>query len=47
MTAAAYLIAHTPQGFFPLLNGGELAALNCFEILYLAPAGPRPLSVDA
>tara|TARA_R110002096_G_scaffold132776_2_gene283344 strand:- start:1487 stop:1591 length:105 start_codon:yes stop_codon:yes gene_type:complete len=25
MTAAAYFIAHLPQGFFPLLNGGELA----------------------
>jgi putative oxidoreductase len=26
LMAAAYFIAHAPQGFFPLLNGGELAA---------------------
>tara|TARA_R110002051_G_C8350216_1_gene439971 strand:+ start:270 stop:422 length:153 start_codon:yes stop_codon:yes gene_type:complete len=47
MTAAAYFIAHLPQGFFPLLNGGELAALNCFWFLYLAAAGRRTSSVDA
>ena len=47
LTAAAYFIAHAPQGFFPLLNGGELAALYCFGFLYLAAAGPGPISVDA
>lgn len=47
MTAAAYFIAHAGQGFFPLLNGGELAALYCFVFLYLAAAGPGPWSVDA
>jgi putative oxidoreductase len=47
MTAAAYFIAHAPQGFFPLLNGGELAALYCFTFLYLAAAGPGPVSLDA
>jgi putative oxidoreductase len=47
LTAAAYFIAHAPQGFFPLLNGGELAALYCFAFLYLAAAGPGPWSVDA
>jgi putative oxidoreductase len=47
MTAVAYFIAHLPQGFFPLLNGGELAALYCFGFLYLAAAGPGPWSVDA
>ena len=45
--AAAYFIAHAPQGFYPLLNGGELAALYCFVFLYLAAAGPGPWSVDA
>lgn len=45
--AAAYFIAHWPQGFFPLLNSGELAALYCFVFLYLAAAGPGPWSVDA
>jgi putative oxidoreductase len=47
MTAAAYFIAHAPRGFFPLLNGGELAALYCFTFLYLAAAGPGPISIDA
>lgn len=47
MMAAAYFIAHAPQGFFPLLNGGELAVLYCFAFLYLAAAGPGPWSVDA
>ena len=39
--------AHAPRGFFPILNGGELAALYCFAFLYLAAAGPGPWSVDA
>ncbi|KZY53554.1 DoxX family protein [Sulfitobacter sp. KE29] len=47
LTAVAYFIAHMPQGFFPLLNGGELAALYSFGFLYLAAAGPGPWSVDA
>lgn len=45
--AAAYFIGHSGRGFYPLLNGGELAALYCFVFLYLAAAGPGPLSVDA
>ena len=44
--AAAYFIAHFPQGFFPILNGGELAALYCFTFLYLAAAGGGDWSVD-
>jgi putative oxidoreductase len=47
MTAVAYFYAHAPRGFFPILNGGELAALYCFAFLYLAAAGPGPWSVDA
>ncbi len=47
LTAAAYWIAHAPQGVYPLLNGGELAALYCFAFLYLAAAGPGPISIDA
>jgi putative oxidoreductase len=46
MTAVAYFVAHAPQGFYPLLNGGELAILYCFVFLYLAAAGAGPLSVD-
>jgi putative oxidoreductase len=33
--------------FFPILNGGELAALYSFVFLYLAAAGGGPWSVDA
>lgn len=47
MTAVAYFYAHAPQGFFPLLNGGELAALYSFVFLYLACAGGGVWSVDA
>jgi len=44
--AVGYFLAHFPQGFFPILNGGELAALYCFVFLYLAAAGGGPWSVD-
>jgi putative oxidoreductase len=37
--AVAYFIAHAQKSFFPILNGGELAALYCFVLLYLAVAG--------
>ena len=45
--AVAYFMVHAPQGFFPLLNKGEGAILYCFAFLYLAAAGPGPISVDA
>jgi putative oxidoreductase len=37
--AVAYFMAHAPRGFFPLLNGGELAIVYCFVFLYLWVAG--------
>lgn len=46
MCAVAYFTAHAPSGFFPLLNGGELAVLYCFVFLYLAAAGAGPWSAD-
>ena len=46
MTAVAYFYAHAPQGFFPLLNGGELAVLYCFVFLFIAAAGGGAWSVD-
>jgi putative oxidoreductase len=45
--AVAYFMGHAPQGFFPVLNGGEAAMLFCFIFLYIAAAGPGPWSVDA
>lgn len=46
MLAVAYFYAHAPQGVYPILNGGELAALYCFVTLYLAAAGGGSLSLD-
>ncbi len=46
MTAVAYFYAHAPRGFYPILNGGELAVLYCFVFLYLAAAGGGAWSVD-
>lgn len=46
MMAVAYFIAHAPQGFFPIQNGGELAIMYCFVFLYLVFAGPGAWSVD-
>jgi putative oxidoreductase len=45
--AVAYFMAHAPQSFFPILNGGEAAVLFCFIFLYLVFAGPGPWSIDA
>jgi len=45
--AAAYFIEHFPNGFFPILNHGELAVLLCFLFLYFAFAGGGPWSLDA
>lgn len=47
MCAVAYWSTHAPQGFYPMLNEGELAALYSFVFLYLACAGGGPWSVDA
>lgn len=44
--AAAYFYAHAPRGFFPLLNGGELAALYAFVFLFIAAAGGGRWSID-
>ncbi len=47
MMAVAYFMAHASQGFYPILNGGELAIMFCFVFLWLATAGAGPFSVDA
>ena len=44
--AAAYFIAHAPRGFFPLLNGGELAIVYCFAFLYFWVAGAGLWGLD-
>lgn len=45
--AVAYFHTHAPQGFYPLLNGGELAIMYSFVFLYLACMGGGVWSVDA
>ena len=44
--AAAYFIAHAPQGWNPIANRGEVAVLFCFIFLYVAARGGGRWSVD-
>ncbi len=45
--AVAYFMAHAPQDFYPVNNGGDAAILYCFVFLYLVFAGPGAWSADA
>jgi len=45
--AVAYFQFHYPNGFWPIVNQGQPAALYCFIWLYLSAAGPGPWSLDA
>jgi putative oxidoreductase len=47
--AVGYFRTHAPQGFWPLMNGGnngELAVFYCFLWLWFAAAGAGPWSLD-
>ena len=44
--AVAYFKAHAPGGFWPIVNHGELAMLNCFVFLHIAAHGSGIWSVD-
>jgi putative oxidoreductase len=44
--AVAYFMVHAPRGFFPLLNGGELAIVYSFVFLYFWVAGGGEWSLD-
>ena len=44
--AIGYFRTHAPRGFWPLVNGGELAVFYCFMFLWFAAAGPGPWSLD-
>jgi putative oxidoreductase len=44
--AVAYWMAHAPQSFFPVENGGDAAILFCFVFLYIFVAGPGAWSLD-
>ncbi|WP_119462845.1 DoxX family protein [Rhodospirillaceae bacterium SYSU D60014] len=45
--AVAYFMAHAPESFFPVLNGGDAAILYCFVFLHFVFAGGGAWSVDA
>lgn len=45
--AVAYFQFHSPQGFWPVMNGGMAAVLYCFVWLYFSAAGAGPWSLDA
>lgn len=45
--AVAYFMAHFPQGFWPIQNGGEPAVLYCFAFLYIVARGAGPWSLAA
>ncbi len=47
MMAVAYFQFHFANGgVYPLVNGGELAALYCWVFLYIVAAGPGAWAVD-
>jgi putative oxidoreductase len=45
--AAAYFMAHASNGFWPIVNKGELAVLYCFLFLYISARGSGEYSLDA
>jgi len=44
--AWAYFSSHAPNGFWPIMNRGELAALYSFVFLYVAARGGGGFSLD-
>jgi len=44
--AVACFMVHAPQGFWPILNGGELAAQYSLVFLYLCAVGSGEWSID-
>ena len=46
MMAVAYFKAHAFDAFWPILNGGELAALYCFVFFFLSAHGGGEFSID-
>ena len=46
LMAVAYFYGHARGGFFPKVNGGELAIFYCWVFLYIAAQGPGAWAVD-
>jgi putative oxidoreductase len=47
LMAFAYFMGHFPKGFWPILNGGELAIVYCWFFLYLAAQGGGAFGLDS
>lgn len=47
LMAFAYFIGHAPRGFYPIVNGGNLAIMYCFAFFYLFFAGGGSWSLDS
>jgi putative oxidoreductase len=45
--AVVYWQFHFPNGFWPIMSGGEIPALYCFLWLYFSAVGAGPWSLDA
>ena len=46
LMAAAYFIAHAPQGFHPIVNEGELAVVYCFVFFFFIFSGAGAWALD-
>lgn len=46
MMAVAYFQFHAGSSLYPMVNGGELAALYCWVFLYIFFAGPGAWALD-
>jgi putative oxidoreductase len=44
--AIAYFVGHATNGFWPIVNHGELAILFCWIFLYIAAQGPGAFALD-
>jgi putative oxidoreductase len=44
--AVAYFTVHAKGGFWPILNGGELAVLYCFVFFFIVWQGSGRFSLD-
>ncbi len=47
LCAVAYFMVHAGRSFYPILNGGELAAVYSFAFITMAVVGPGAWSMDA
>ncbi|HEX6468832.1 MAG TPA: DoxX family protein [Streptosporangiaceae bacterium] len=45
--AYAYFTVHQPKALFPIVNGGEPAAMFCWSFLLIAVLGGGPLALEA